>query len=195
MIVPIVFVLCRGRTCGCEFYILAIIPEGVVVATNPEGVVVATNPEGVVVAIIPEGVVVAIIPEGVVVATNPEGVVVATTPEGVVVAIIPEGVVVATTPEGVVGATTPEGVVVANTPEGVVVMFDRKRTPISNEYYVVKQIFTYSILICSYYIISKHSISITFNTFLCFDTFIVRSSILTKAIKEYAKSIAIDSPC
>ena len=128
------------------------------------------------------------------VAIIPEGIRVAPISEGVGVAIIPEGVVVEKIPKGIVVAIIPEGVGEATTPEDVREMIDWIFCPIREEYYVIKRIYP-KILVCSYYIISKKSISITFNTFLCFNTFIVRSSILNKSIKEHAKSIAIDSPC
>lgn len=81
--------------------------------------------------------------------------------------------------------------------KGIVIMIDAIITPIitpiSNEYYVIKG--TYSrILVCSYYIISKVSASVAFNTFPCFNAFIVRYGTLTKPIKEYTKCITIDSP-
>ena len=128
------------------------------------------------------------------VAIIPEGIRVAPIPEGVGDAIIPEGVVVEIIPKGIVAAIISEGVGEATTPEDVREMIDWIFCPIREKYYVIKRIYP-KILVCSYYIISKESASITFNTFLCFNAFIVRGSIPTKSIKEYAKGIAIDSPC
>ena len=135
----------------------------------------------------------AVVSEGVRRAPASEGVESAIGAEGVGVAVISEDVGLTVEVEGVEVAVGAKGIRMAVVSEGVVIVIDALITPISIEYYVIKRTYPW-ILVWFYYIISKVSFAITFNTFLCFNTFIIRHSILTKTIKEYAKGIAISSP-
>ena len=135
----------------------------------------------------------AVVSEGVRRAPGSEGVESAIGAEGVGVAVISEGVGATVGAKGVEVAVGAKGVRTTVVSEGVVIVIDTLITPISIEYYVIKKTY-HRILVWFYYIVSKVSFFIAFNTLLCFNAFIARYSISTKTIKEYTKCIAINSP-
>ena len=144
------------------------------------------------VAVWAESVMVAVGAESVVVAVGAESIGATVGVESIVVAVISESIGVAVGAESIGVAVGAESIVAAVRAESIVKVIDNLINPISNEYYVIKRTYP-QILMRFYYIISKVSIPVAFNTFLCFNAFITGNSTFAKPIKKYTEGITIDS--